>query len=511
MLWPKRSTDTQTKPRLMTAIDLGTELAAANGKPDLDEIIMAPVETEATIGFDGPEHILSLGPTRSGKGRKLLAPAIILAPKERSIVVIDPKGELAKWTLTHRRDTIGSEVCVIDPFGILARTPGIKLPSMGYNPMRWLDPDSDDFVDNATAIAEAICPIDSKEPIFDEGAQDLITGLIMYHRLLDKYALRQESGATKVAWPKAGLADFRSDFARDAKGWHDLIYGGLLRDAAGNIVKDPAGKPIPTGHTKAGKPCVIKVAMDADVPALETKLLEYGTLSPENRTLLSFIQTAKTKTKFLDSPAIARDLAMDGVDFHGLKKVSMTVYLVLPPKQLVTHAKWLRMIITGAIDAMRVTDPIPDDRPEVLMILDEFPQLGHLQSVETGVSLNAGYGIKFWVMIQNKTQLSSLYPQSWETFASSGALTSFAPRDPTTSEYLRDLAGERGIAVKGISTGSDGNRNISQNEQRRENVMPHQFRQMREGMMFVRLPSRTRGERLYIARRSSTRPICRAR
>ena len=53
--------------------------------------------------------------------------------------------------------------------------PGLKLPSTGYNPMRWLDPSSEDFIDDATVVAEAICPIESqRDPHFDQGAQDTV-------------------------------------------------------------------------------------------------------------------------------------------------------------------------------------------------------------------------------------------------------------------------------------------------------------------------------------------------
>ena len=131
-------------------------------------------------------------------------------------------------------------------------------------------------------------------------------------------------------------------------------------------------------------------------------------------------------------------------------------------------------------------------------MLDEFPQLGHMQTVETGVQLNAGYGIKFWIVVQNVTQLKTHYKENWETFLSAGAVTAYAPRDPTTSQELAKLSGERTIEVAGYGTGADGKQTYSISLQRRENVMPHEFRQMPKGRMFVRVPSDLSGERFYI-------------
>jgi type IV secretion system protein VirD4 len=452
----------------MRGIYLGDRLRAKSGKPDLGEIIRDGIPEVTgnevrTVEFHGPEHILTIGPTRSGKGRRLLAPNLIY-DTERSILVVDPKGELAQWTAAHRAKD-DREVVALDPFGVLANDPNVRLPSIGYNPMRWLNID-DNLVDDATAIAEAMVPVRSdREPHWEESAQDLVAGLIMYHRL--------------VKPPGSSLASIRDEFGRDEEEWQDLITGD------------------DQGITEAGEPSVMAAADIYKMPELQRKLSHFANLSPENKELLGIISSARTGTRFLGSPQIARDLGLPGIDFAEMRKKPMTVYLVLPPVRLVTHAKWLRLVISGAIEALRKT-PRSEDRPDVLFMLDEFPQLGHMQTVETGVQLNAGYGIKFWIVVQNVTQLKTHYKENWETFLSAGAVTAYAPRDPTTSQELAKLSGERTIEVAGYGTGADGKQSYSINLQRRENVMPHEFRQMTKGRMFVRVPSDISGERFYI-------------
>src|SRR5271156_1726816 len=98
------------------------------------------------IGYNGDAHMLTIGPTRSGKSRRLLIPNL-LYETGRSMLVIDIKGELAAYTAAHRA-TKGGKVVALDPFGVLPGR-GVKIPSVGFNPMRRLDPASDNFVDDA--------------------------------------------------------------------------------------------------------------------------------------------------------------------------------------------------------------------------------------------------------------------------------------------------------------------------------------------------------------------------
>jgi type IV secretion system protein VirD4 len=94
------------------------------------------------VAYNGGGHMLTIGPTRSGKSRRLLIPNLLYDPG-RSMLVVDIKGELAANTAGHRIAN-GSNVVALDPFGVLP-TRGVTIPSVGFNPMRRLDPGSDDF------------------------------------------------------------------------------------------------------------------------------------------------------------------------------------------------------------------------------------------------------------------------------------------------------------------------------------------------------------------------------
>ena len=134
--------------------------------------------TARRIGYHGDGHMLTIGPTRSGKSRRLLIPNL-LYETGRSMLVVDMKGELAAITAAHRAAKGGTAIA-LDPFGVLPNR-GVKIQSVGFNPMLRLDPDSDDFVDDAMGLAEALVQVnpDDSEPHWSESAQDLVAGLIM--------------------------------------------------------------------------------------------------------------------------------------------------------------------------------------------------------------------------------------------------------------------------------------------------------------------------------------------
>ena len=87
----------------------------------------------AELTYDGERHLLLFGPNGSGKGTRLLVNNL-LRLRNRSIVVIDPKGELTAITAGYRR-TVG-EVVVLNPFNVLG------IPSAGFNPLASLDPEA---------------------------------------------------------------------------------------------------------------------------------------------------------------------------------------------------------------------------------------------------------------------------------------------------------------------------------------------------------------------------------
>src|SRR5208283_674647 len=175
------------------------------------------------IVYEGERHVLLFGPNGTGKGTRFLIPNL-LSIEDRSIVVIDPKGELAAVTADYRR-TVG-EVVMLNPFNVLG------LGSTGFNPLALLDPASPNFYDDAAALGEALIKVGDKDPHWGESAQGLLVALLMWEKM-------QKGADANLEHVRALLTE-ADEWERtfDAKGKaHDEIVRGL-RVTAADMVAD---------------------------------------------------------------------------------------------------------------------------------------------------------------------------------------------------------------------------------------------------------------------------------
>jgi type IV secretion system protein VirD4 len=380
-------------------------------KPSKEQSLLQEAWTRAPDAehrYREDRHLVTIGPNGTGKTRRLLFPNLVYLD-DWSTLVVDPKGWLAAQTGPFREAKHPGSVMVIDPFGVIeadyprlaARHPFLK--SHGYNPVAALNPAGDDFPDDARRLGEALVPVESKgEPHWEMSAQDLVTGLIMSDRI--------QNGA------QSSLTSVRKWVTADAS--------DLARHIS-EVVDRGAGR------------------LHEAIPA---KLNRFKKITPDSRELLSIISTGQTRTAWLDSPPIQRDLTRGASDFGAMKESPKTVYLILPPRYLASHGTWLRLMVTAVLlPLMRSIRrrPVP-----VLFMLDEFAQFGRLKVIEDNLALMREYGVKLWLIFQDLAQAKYIYETRWESFiGNAGIVQSFAPQDMTTLKYLAELSGKRLYAI----------------------------------------------------------------
>jgi type IV secretion system protein VirD4 len=117
--------------------------------------------------------------------------------------------------------------------------------------------------------------------------------------------------------------------------------------------------------------------------------------------------TVHRHTTFLDSEAIMASVSNSSFDTRELLKGNMTIYLVLPPHQLEAQSRFLRLIIASLIRL--VGKEGMQDGKELLMILDEAGQLGHMSPIDQGLTLLRSYGLKMAFFFQSVGQLKSVF------------------------------------------------------------------------------------------------------
>jgi type IV secretion system protein VirD4 len=369
------------------------------------------------IRYGDERHVLVFGPNGSGKGTRLLVPNLLQC-EGRSIFVIDPKGELAAITAPYRR-TLG-KVVILNPFGVLLDIPGYEdLKSAGFNPLVPLDPALPSFNTDAGLLAEALIKVQGHDnPHWSESSRALIAALLMY-------VVIEARAAGKVP----NLLRVR-----------ELVCLASEAPAAANDFKG------------AGIPALALDMMKSRVAGLRHKAAQFVDWNNE---ISSIASDAKRQTEFLDDVEIAEDLARNGVDFRDMKTGPMTVYVILPPQLINRHAKWLRLVVTSALQGvMRARE---SGEPRALFMLDEFAALGHMEIISTTWALVRGYGIQIMPVLQSLPQLQSpdLYGKEWETFVGmAGAIVNFTPNDMTTAKAISDRAGTATALIAGSSAGS---------------------------------------------------------
>ncbi len=351
------------------------------------------------LRYDGPAHLLTIAPTRSGKGVGTIIPNLLTA--RRSIVCIDPKGENAR-VAGRQRETLGP-VWYLDPFDLSGR------PAAKYNPLDRLAPDSLDLAEDAMTLADALVfDQEVSDPHWNEEAKALIAGIILYTVCHDDPHLRT------LATVRDYLTLAPTDFAALLQVMQASIEArGLIARAANR-------------H-----------------------------LAKSDREAAGVLSSAQRHTHFLDSPRIAQVTGGSDFNFAQLKEQTATVFLILPPDRLDTYARWLRLLLAQSLSEM-ARSPARPPQP-VLFLLDEFAALGKLQPIERAMGLMAGYGLQLWPILQDIHQLRSLYGSRAGTFLSNaGVLQAFGVNDYETAEILSKTMGRMTIdyATQGQSSTS---------------------------------------------------------
>src|ERR1700693_908678 len=131
----------------------------------------------------GPKHCLLIGPPGSGKSLGIFVPNIAHLP--RSMIVIDPKGQLA--AITARKRARMGRVISINPYNLFPELPQLK--DRGWEPLRQLKPQSPDFAGDARCIADAILTKSAgggSSRFFDIGAENMMTPFVMAECLKER-------------------------------------------------------------------------------------------------------------------------------------------------------------------------------------------------------------------------------------------------------------------------------------------------------------------------------------
>ncbi|HGK8912549.1 TPA: type IV secretory system conjugative DNA transfer family protein, partial [Pseudomonas aeruginosa] len=375
------------------------------GKPGgfaLGRVSDAPAGLDQRFRFTG--HVVTVAPTGSGKGIGAVIPNLLDYPD--SALVLDVKGENAAVTARARR-ALGQAVYSVDPFAVNGDG------GSAFNVLDRLDVWNPDCVSESAILADALVIAESKGDAvhFDESAKNFLQGLMLHVAGLDDAERRNLGELRRLL--TAGESEFFD------------VLGAMAAD-------DTAAFGIPAR-------------------AANTLM---GMADKERGSVLS---TARRNTAFLDDPRVSAALSRSDFDLSEIKATAMTVYLVMPANRIGPNARFLRLFISSVIAAITSSNVQPAHR--VAFLLDEFGQLGYMKQIEDAVSLLRGYGLAFWVFIQDLSQLKGTYPK-WQTFLANSAKSFFGTDDYDTAKYISDSLGKATIEFETTNKGKSSGGNF---------------------------------------------------
>lgn len=370
------------------------------------------------LEFNEDAHLLTIAPTRSGKGACQIIPNLLTYGG--SCLVIDIKGENCAISAEHREAAFpGARIIRFAPFDDFTDT---------YNPFDYIRVDADGSAssytfDDVRLLSEMLVPARPRQEFWDLEARNLVTMLLYY------VATSYRPGARERC----------------------MLRVVQLLFPVGEASPRKAGKERELGFAESLN-TMRTAARDNDNDVLISLLNTF--LDHDEKVRAGILSTCRATMNIWLSKRLLDATATSSFQFSDLKAsmcrpesenpAPTTIYLVIPPEYLRDYSPVLRMIV--GLAAIELTRPGPwvgkegwREHPPcpVLFLLDEFPALGHMPPIADGVAYLAGYGVQLWTFAQSIGQLKDLYGDNWTTFMSNaGAACYFGVSDPDLAELL---------------------------------------------------------------------------
>lgn len=474
---------------------------------------------------DGVEHMLLMAPTRSGKGVCTIIPTGLLW--KHSIFFFDPKGELWSLTSGYRKKYLKQLVMKFQPLcidGSAARWN--PLAEINYRTNEELAdikimvevmvrPDGEQkggdsfWPDSAAALINGVilhllykydrenrplpCPTDIMSFLSspDMDTNELFTAMRDYPHISPEEFLEEEVTdelGNKVIDPLTGQPKRRKNPLKE-------IYGEYIKefkpfsDALGITVSSIDEIRIAIKHKLSQGEAIEwgtideETGLQVDAPyhllLTHPKVAECASnmLNGAEQTRASIMQTAQTNLAVYQDPIVQRNTSVSDFAIRDLldPRHEVSLYLVMEVKDVQTIRPiarlFIQMMCSKLIRDMKFeTDPTkaPRKKQRLLLMLDEFPQLGNMKCIELALAICAGYGIKMCIVCQDVNQLNKEYTKDNSIGSNCHVHIYFTPNIDSggaTAEAISKMLGKKTIDTTSHSSGKgmfDGSDSTSQ-------------------------------------------------
>lgn len=463
---------------------------------------------------DGVEHILLMAPTRSGKGVCTIVPTGLIW--KHSIFFFDPKGELWSLTSGYRKNFLHQKVLKFQP--LCTDGSGAR-----WNPLAEINyRTTEELIDTQSIVSVMVRPDGEQkggDSFWPDSAAALLNGVIL-HLLYkhDKEGLplpcptdimsflsspgksTEELFTGMRDYPHITVEEFLELPKKDENGKPlkdengiEIHYKNPFKEIYGEYIKDFSPFVREFG-------CPVKSIDEIRVMILHKmdlkEKIEWGTvdengmpnrkpyhfllthpkvaetasnmLNGAEQTRASIMQTAQTSLAIYQDPVVQSNMAVSDFAIRDLldPQQEVSLYLVMEVKDIQTVKPIARLFIqllcSKLIHDMKFeTDPKKPKpkKQRLLLMLDEFPQLGNMKCIELALAICAGYGIKMCIVCQDVNQLNKEYTKDNSIGSNCHLHIYFTPNIDSggaTAEAISKTLGEKTIDSVSHSDGGGG-------------------------------------------------------
>ncbi|WP_345797227.1 conjugal transfer protein TraG [Castellaniella sp. MT123] len=342
------------------------------------------------LRHEGPEHVLTFAPTRSGKGVGLVVPTLLSWPA--SAVIHDIKGE--NWNITAGWRSRFSHCLLFNP---------TDPKSAAYNPLLEVRRGAHEVRDVQNIADILVDPEGALERRnhWEKTSHALLVGAILH-----------------------------------------VLYAGedkTLRGVA-NFLSDPACPFEVTLHRMMST----RHLGTSTHPVVASAAREVLNKSDNERS--GVLSTAMSFLGLYRDPTVAE--VTSRCDWRIADLISaehpVSLYLVVPPSDISRTKPLIRLILNQI--GRRLTESLDgsdgvERKHKLLLMLDEFPALGRLDFFESALAFMAGYGLRAFLISQSLNQIDKAYGQNHSILDNCHVRVTFATNDERTAKRISETLG----------------------------------------------------------------------
>lgn len=397
----------------------GTERDVRKARLDDETGVVLGQVGRKILRHNGPQHILGMGPPRRGKGTTWIINT--LQSWQGSTIVLDIKGELWGLTSGFSARIRGHRVYKFQPNNIKGAS--------RFNPLEEVRMDTDYCISDVQNIAVMVMDPDGKgiDKFFDQGGYEWLT-IVILHTL---FKVRKEEHRSANLRDVSLILSSRGEKLETEQSLQDQ----MLDDMADYDHGDP--------HVNDE---VRRVAE------------ENKSLAPETRG--GIIKTSMIKLALYADPIVAKNTAVSDFKLSDIMNGEKPAHLfmVMEPTDIermrpvirLLFNQFLQRLITGLEFDNGHASNKADHR--LLMLLDELTSIGKIASLERAMPYMPGYGIKCFIIVQDKKQLDQTYGRDNQMIANCDVRAFFTPNQLETAKMISELLGKTTVQQHNTST-----------------------------------------------------------